>query len=597
MSPNNGISKLDFPGPGSRRPLLQVDRDSSNERRSQDTSYAGSFFEQVAEGIQARDRKRMQREVVRYFSFVWALVNCSCAGSITAYSLYGGMFQKRLGYSQYEVNWVSIAAELAMYLPVPGFGYLCDRYGPRLPSLLSGFLFGLGYLLAAFTYKSGPPVSNGGDGWPIGIMIFSFVCVGMGTCCMYVSAVSTCAKNFGRGKNKGVALALPIAAFGLSGMWQSQVGDKLLYERLADGSTNVDVFKYFLFLGILLLSVGTIGLFALQIVNEAEMIDEAIDELEQSGFLSESEFFSRAADIHGYGTLNTADLSASQFSFLNHEAEVLQRRAEEEARKKTWLLNEETRRFLTDQTMWYLAAGFFLLTGPGEAYINNVGTIIPTLYPPGTSESAMVTRATHVGIIAVTSTAARILTGIVSDILSPIAPSGQHRRDLSSSILSLSSLPSLSPKKFTLSRIVFLLAFAIMLSIGQILLASGAAQNNAMAFGAVSTLIGAGYGATFSLIPIIISVVWGVENFGTNWGIVATMPALGATVWGALYAAVYQKAGEAQSQGHTTDTLCYGTRCYAPTFWGMAVSVWIACGLWLWAWKGVNGWYRRGIAV
>ena len=49
------------------------------------------------------------------------------------------------------------------------------------------------------------------------------------------------------------------------------------------------------------------------------------------------------------------------------------RREEDEARKKTWLLNEETSRFLTDHTMWWLAAGFLLVTGPGEAFINNVG--------------------------------------------------------------------------------------------------------------------------------------------------------------------------------------------------------------------------------
>ena len=49
-----------------------------------------------------------------------------------------------------------------MYLPVPAFGYLCDRLGPGIPSCLSGIFFGLGYLLAAFAYRSGPPPSSGG---------------------------------------------------------------------------------------------------------------------------------------------------------------------------------------------------------------------------------------------------------------------------------------------------------------------------------------------------------------------------------------------------------------------------------------------------
>ena len=45
------IDKLDYPPNSPRRPLLSPDVDSESQRRSQGTSYAGSFFEQVAEGI------------------------------------------------------------------------------------------------------------------------------------------------------------------------------------------------------------------------------------------------------------------------------------------------------------------------------------------------------------------------------------------------------------------------------------------------------------------------------------------------------------------------------------------------------------------
>jgi MFS family permease len=594
---SNGIDKLDY-HPG--RPLLQPDGDSETSRRSHDTSYAGSFFEQVAEGIMERDRERLQRQFVRWLSFVWAIINCLCAGSITAYSLYGPLFQSRLHYTQFQVNIVSIVAELGMYLPVPAFGYLCDRLGPGVPSLLSGVLFGLGYLLAAFTYKSGPPPSAGGHGWPFGVMVLAFIGIGMGTSCMYLSAVTTCAKNFGRGNAKGIALAIPIAAFGLSGMWQSQVGSRLLYVRNPDGSRgDVDVFRFFLFLGITLLCVGIIGTFALRIIDEGEMIDEAVDELERSGLLAQDEFFTRAADIHGYGTMNTRDLSDSTFDFLQSEAERLKSHAEEEARKKTWLLNEETRRYVMDPTMWWLAGGFFLVTGPGEAFINNLGTIIGTLSPPHTSSST--TPATHVSIVAITSTVARIVTGTLSDILAPAAPAHQHRRGPDSVANSVGSLPPLDrPRRFAVSRITFLLTFAFILSLGQLLLASGWVQNHASRFAAVSALIGAGYGAVFSLTPIVVSVVWGVENFGTNWGILAMTPAAGATVWGAVYAIVYQRAAAGDEPGierDPEDVLCYGKGCYAPTFWAMAVCVWVACGLWTWAWRGPGGWKRRGVAV
>ncbi|EUC30016.1 hypothetical protein COCVIDRAFT_24269 [Bipolaris victoriae FI3] len=594
------IDKLDYPSNPARRPLLAPDSDTESQRRSQGTSYAGSFFEQVAEGIYEQDRVKMQRAVLRWLSFVWAIVICLCAGSITAFSLYGHLFQSKLHYTQVQVNAVSIGAELGLYLLVPIFGYLCDRLGPGVPAGLAGVLFGAGYFLAAFAYRSGPPPAAGGHGWPFGVMILAFAFVGMGTSCMYLSAVTTCAKNFGRGNSKGVALAVPIASFGLSGMWQSQVGSRLLYEKNADGTRgDVDVFRFFLFLGILLLCVGTVGFFALRIVDEEEMIDEAVDELERSGLLQRDGFFHQAAQHHGYGTMETQDLSDSTFDFLQSEAERLKAKAEEEARKKTWLLNEETRLFIMDPTMWWLAAGFFLVTGPGEAFINNLGTIIETLTPANVATNT--SPATHVSIVAITSTLARLATGTLSDILAPVAQSHQHRRNPESVANSVSSLPPPEqPRKFTVSRITFLVAFAFLLSLGQLLLATGWVQNHASRFAVVSALIGAGYGAVFSLTPIVVSVVWGVENFGTNWGILAMTPAAGATLWGAVYATVYQKAANSAEAGvekDPEDVLCHGKACYAPTFWAMTISVWFAMGLFLWAWRGPGGWKRKGIAV
>lgn len=284
-----------------------------------------------------------------------------------------------------RVNAVAITAEVAMYLPVSFFGYLCDRYTPSPLALLSAIFFGTGYLLAAFTYKSGPPFDAGGSGWPFWVMIVAFVGVGAGTSCLYLAAVTTCAKNFARSKYKGLMLAAPIAAFGLSGMWQSQVGAHFLYERLEDGSKgDVDVFKYFLFLSIVLIAVSLVGVFGLRIVDEEETIEEAYEELERSGILGESDFFrSRDETRSAYGTFpqdGASEGDEEQNITLSDEQREARRqekeREEEERQRKNWLLNYETRLFLKDHTMWWLAAGFFLVTGPGEAYINNVSPLV-----------------------------------------------------------------------------------------------------------------------------------------------------------------------------------------------------------------------------
>jgi hypothetical protein len=227
--------------------------------------------------------------------------------------------------------------------------------------------------------------------------------------------------------------------------------------------------------------------------------------------------------------------------------------------------------------------------------MTNLGTIIGTLYSPTTDPSEVPTSAaTHVSIVAFTSTVARILFGTLTDMLAPVSTSN-HMQSASN------SLASLPPQRgrFTLSRINFLLLAALFLFLGQVLLASGLIQNHGERFWMVSALIGSGYGALFSLTPLIITIIWGVENFGTNWGIVAMVPAAGALVWGIVYSTVYGWAAKKSPHIPGTDdgVLCYGKQCYAGTFWAMAASIAIGSLLWVWAWKGRDGWSRRGIAV
>lgn len=665
------------------------------------------------------------RRTARTVAFVSAIVSALCAGSVTVFSLYGHIFQERLHYSQFQVNGVAIAASISCYLPVSLMGYVCDRVGPAPLSLLSSVLFGGGYGLAAIMYKKAATETTAGAGGAAppttrayALMVAAFVSIGAATCAMYLSAVATCAKNFGRGRHRGLALAAPIAAFGLSGMWQSQLGSRLLYERLPplpeDGPNapprhgDVNVSAFFLFLAILLSIVGLLGTFTLRVVDEEKLIDEAVDELERSGLLDGSALFtpstpglassssagieenagrsrrvgpgfsrgnssvsiatsSRSRKNNGnvpagsYGTMartnpfypaqsededdetavdetsrmlrgrNARRANRVRRSGNDDEDDALASRlldpgkddddddddqdsdeanleAQQAQFKKTWVLNAETHRFLTDHTMWLFALGFFFMIGPGEAFINNLGTVIKTLYSPSTNFAAgggTTTAATHVSIVGMTSTIARLLTGSLTDLLAP-RPQTQH--------LQAGTAPSVRSvdvedesafrrflSRFTVSRIAFLLTFALLLSAGLVVLASGAVQNHGDRFWIVSGLVGAGYGAVFSLTPIIITVIWGVENFGTNWGIVAMFPALGATFWGLVYSAVYQ-AGVSTPESDdplaaVEDNLCYGTQCYAPTFWAMAGSVWFACVLVLLAWKGRNGWSQRGIVI
>ena len=237
-----------------------------------------------------------------------ALGNCLWAGSVLIFALYAPQFHSALGYRQMQINAVSIATELGMYVPVPVFGYICDAYGPARLSALSALFFGPGYMLAALAYA---------HALDFRVMVAAFGLIGMGTSAMYFAGVTTCAKTAtGR---RGLALALPIAAFGLSALWQAQ-----LVSRVFAGPGGLRVTQVFMFFAASLTAVGLLGAAGLRVDKTAEEDEEAA----------------------------------------------------EQDNEKHWV-NADTRAFLRDRHMWWFAAGVFLVTGPGEAFINNVSS------PPG----------------------------------------------------------------------------------------------------------------------------------------------------------------------------------------------------------------------
>lgn len=207
-----------------------------------------------------------------------------------------------------------------------------------------------------------------------------------------------------------------------------------------------------------------------------------------------------------------------------------------------------------------------------------MGALIQTLYPPQTALGSVnpVDPATHVSIVALTSTAARISAGLLGDWLASDPSTSEN------------GIPA--PHKFNCPRMALLFLSALVMCSGQLFVALGFVQEHGERFWVVSSFIGAGYGAVFCLAPTIVSVVWGIENFGTNWGIIAMTPALGATVFGLIFAQGYDShAGKGG--------FCWGQECYKNSFVVMVGSVLLALVGWAWCWRGIGGWKSRGVAV
>lgn len=140
---------------------------------------------------------------------------------------------------------------------------------------------------------------------------------------------------------------------------------------------------------------------------------------------------------------------------------------------------------------------------------------------------------TQVSLFALSSTVGRLAFGAMCDI------------------------PSKSP---ITARMIVLILTAVLLTLGFASLSTSLTSTRT--FWMASVLVGSGYGGLFTVYPAIISIVWGTENFATFWGCLATAPAVGSTVFGILYAKLYDATSRRQ-QGHAD--LCTGRACFATS--------------------------------
>ena len=117
---------------------------------------------------------------------------------------------------------------------------------------------------------------------------------------------------------------------------------------------KVNVARAFVFFAGLLTSVGVLGGCGLTILPEVKGQREDVEDSQAN---NETAPLLRETAVRRAGSYGTGE-----------DGQVDRR---EIGKKKGWL-NENTRTFLTDSTMYLFAAGVFLTTGPGEAFINNV---------------------------------------------------------------------------------------------------------------------------------------------------------------------------------------------------------------------------------
>jgi hypothetical protein len=168
-------------------------------------------------------------------------------------------------------------------------------------------------------------------------------------------------------KSSGFALSAPIAAYGVSSLWEAQaVSHWFAIDSVADKTSEmrIDLITAYVFLAALYFMVGLMSFAA-----------------------------AKVGDVDG---------GASSKSTTNEGDEP-----EDVVSQK-----EHLRTFLRSHEMWLLMAAFVFTSGPLEMYLNNMGTLLRTIpYGPSPSD--------QLSIFSAFSTVARLSVGIFSDYVRP----------------------------------------------------------------------------------------------------------------------------------------------------------------------------------
>ncbi|KAG9291977.1 hypothetical protein G9A89_004915 [Geosiphon pyriformis] len=379
-----------------------------------------------------------------------------------------------------------------------------DMSGPRKVTLFASVVIFTSFFCLAFTYNGTlPPV--------FALCALYLFLTGAASSAGYMSVLTTQGKNFPN--NRGVALGTPSAFFGLSAFIYSQV-ENFFFQG--------DTFNFILFLGISTGLCTFIGTCFLVIVPQPSLSSTTDhNEEHQSSSISNTTHHNERTPLiskdQKVPSQNELDIGGWQL-FHNNDARTL---------------------FLI----------MLLLGGSGLMYINNVGSIIKSLFElashpsKDTSEEnekeqeLQMIQNFHVSLLSISSCLGRLTTGFFSDI---------------------------TKNAFQLRRLWYLVFASMIMCVGQLI--GGFFVTRLEALWISTMLVGLGYGVTFGITPPICSEWFGSRRFGSNWGFLTYSFAFGGQVFNLLF-------GLNRDYQHNT---CSGVNCYNLVFWATVFGSFIS---------------------
>ncbi|KAJ5702140.1 hypothetical protein N7488_009688 [Penicillium malachiteum] len=495
------------------------------------------------------------------------LIALSC-GTNYAYSAWAPQFAHKMKLSSTESNLIGAAGNLGMYAMGIPMGLLTDAKGPRLVTFVGSICLGLGYYPIYLAYQHGE-----GSVPIIFLCLFAFL-TGTGGCAAFGGAIKVAASNFG--ESRGTATAFPLAAFGLSALFWSNVSTIVFKD-------DTGRFLLLLACGTTILSFVSIPFLRIFPSALAEPYS-SVPRHEQSG-VPESQRLRRSSnaadhpdghDSTGYDHESSAHArSHSTVSnhrsggYNNHDDETSSLVSKPDGRPSFDTLDDD---FLDDIAVeahhvdirglsmlkyaefWQLFLTMALLSGIGLMTINNIGNSTKALWlyydDSATPKFIQQRQVMHVSILSFGNFLGRLFSGIGSDVL---------------------------VKKLNMSRFWCLFISAAVFTITQL---AGASISNPNTLVVVSAFTGVAYGFLFGVFPSLTAHTFGIGGLSQNWGTMTLAPVLSGNVFNLIYGTVYDHHSVAGPDG---DNQCPdGLACYRSAYYmtffsglcGVCVCLW-----------------------
>lgn len=378
------------------------------------------------------------------------------------------------------------------------------------------------------------------------------------------TSISSAASNFP--DNRGTATALPLAAFGLSALFWSNIstfvfkGDTGRFLLLLAVGTSVLTFVSIPFLQILPPdSYSSVPRHGHEDPSESRRLRRASASSlpENSDDMHNSTAFDHEQSAHARGQ----SVSSHRGYNGNHD-ETSSLVSKDDVRPSFDTLDDD---FLDEVAMeshhtdirglamlrkiefWQLFLSMGLLSGIGLMTINNIGNSAKALWlyydDSASSKFIQQRQVMHVSILSFGNFLGRLLSGIGSDIL---------------------------VKKLDMSRFWCLLISAVVFTLTQL---AGSSISNPNTLVVVSAFTGIAYGFLFGVFPSLTAHTFGIGGLSQNWGVMTLAPVFSGNIFNLLYGTVYDRHSVVNPDGDRDcpDGLaCYRSAYYLTTFSGLA---------------------------